>query len=61
MHAKTALAVAGAALAIPSAALAATDDTDHGALRPSGKLTHNPLLEERLVREHVRLAAARRA
>jgi Transglycosylase-like domain len=53
MHAKTALAVAGSVLAVPSAALAAVDDD---ALHPSGKLTHDPRLKHRLVREHVRLA-----
>jgi hypothetical protein len=50
---KTALAVAGSVLAMPSLALAATDDD---ALHPSGKLTHDPHLEQRLLREHVRLA-----
>ena len=54
MHAKTALAVAGSVLAVPSAALAAAPDDD--ALHPSGKLTHDPRLKHRLVREHVRLA-----
>ena len=54
MHAKTALAVAGSVLAVPSAALAAAPDKD--ALHPSGKLTHDPRLKHRLVREHVRLA-----
>ena len=51
---KTALAVAGSVLAVPSAALAAAPDT--GALHPSGKLTHDPRLKHRLVREHVRLS-----
>jgi hypothetical protein len=50
---KTALAVAGSVLAVPSAALAAASDDD--ALHPSGKLTHHPRLKHRLVREHVRL------
>jgi hypothetical protein len=54
MHAKTALAVAGSVLAVPSAALAAAPDDD--ALHPSGKLTHDPRLKHRLVRDHVRLA-----
>src|SRR4051794_30914188 len=54
MHAKTALAVAGSVLAVPSAALAAAPDDN--ALHPSGKLTHDPRLKHRLVREHVRLA-----
>ena len=51
---KTALAVAGSLLAVPSAALAAAPDDD--ALHPSGKLTHDPRLKHRLVREHVRLS-----
>ena len=55
MHAKTALAVAGSVLAVPSAALAAAPDK--GALHPSGKLTFDPRLKHRLVREHVRLDA----
>jgi hypothetical protein len=50
---KTALALAGSVLAVPSAALAAAPDED--ALHPSGKLTHDPRLKHRLVREHVRL------
>ena len=53
MHAKTALAVAVSVLAVPSAALAAAPDKD--ALHASGKLTHDPRLKHRLVREHVRL------
>ena len=53
MHAKTALAVAGSVLAVPSAALAAAPDK--GALHPSGKLTHDPRLKHKLVREHVKL------
>jgi hypothetical protein len=48
------LAVAGSVLAVPSAALAAAPDED--ALHPSGKLTHDPCLKHRLVRDHVRLA-----
>jgi hypothetical protein len=40
MHAKTALAVAGSVLAVPSAALATVPADD--ALHPSGKLTHDP-------------------
>jgi len=59
MHAKTALAVAGSVLAVPSVALAAADDThspDRGALHPSGRLTHNADLDDRLVRTHMRLA-----
>ena len=50
MHAKTALAVAGSVLAVPSAALAATDDNhapDRDALHPSGKLTHDEELKDR--------------
>ena len=60
MQAKTALAVAGSVLAVPSAALAAADDESNtpgrDALRPSGKLTHDPVLDDRLVRANVRLA-----
>jgi hypothetical protein len=51
---KTALAVAGSVLAVPSAALAVAPDDD--ALHASGKPTHDPRLKHRLVREHVRLA-----
>ena len=47
------LAVAGSVLALPSAALASADDD---ALHPSGKLTHDEGLKQRLVRENVRLA-----
>jgi hypothetical protein len=54
MHAKTALAVAGSVLAVPSAALAAAPDDD--ALHPSGKLTYDPRLKHRLGARHVRLA-----
>jgi hypothetical protein len=50
---KTALAAAGAALALPGAALAATHDD---ALRPSGKLSHDAELKERLVDTNARLA-----
>src|SRR4051812_9242535 len=60
MDAKTALAVAGSVLAVPSAALAAADHhanvTDDGALHPSGKLAQDARLKQTLVREHVRLA-----
>ena len=61
MHAKTALAVAGTVLAVPSAALAATADdestsTDRDALHPSGKLTHDEGLKDRLVRTNIRLS-----
>jgi hypothetical protein len=50
----TALAIAGSALVLPGAALAAAPDK--GALHPSGKLTHDPKLKRQLVREHVKLA-----
>jgi hypothetical protein len=60
MHAKTALAVAGSVLAVPSVALAAADDdaasTDRDALHASGKLTYDADLKARLVRENVRLS-----
>ena len=59
MHAKTALAVAGSVLAVPSAALAASADNnapDRDALRPSGKLTHDEGLKDGLVRTNVRLS-----
>ena len=59
MQAKTALAVAGSVLAVPSAALAASDNNhapDRDALHPSGKLTHDEGLDHRLVRTHLRLA-----
>jgi len=59
MHAKTALAVAGSMLAVPSAALAASADNhapDRDALHPSGKLTHDEGLKDRLVRTNVRLS-----
>jgi hypothetical protein len=54
MHSKTALAVAGSVLAVPSAALATAPADD--ALHPSGKLTHDPKLKRHLVRENLRLA-----
>lgn len=56
---KTALAVAGFVLATPSAAPAAKHDSHPagvGALHPSGKLTHDERLEDRLVRTNVRLS-----
>jgi hypothetical protein len=60
MHSKTALAVAGSVLAVPSAALAASADnnhaTDRDALHPSGKLSHDPELKGDLVRTNVRLS-----
>lgn len=60
MHAKTALAVAGALLAIPSIAPAApADDTQvpgKEALRASGRLTLDAEHRDRLVRAHLRLA-----
>src|SRR5215207_10347071 len=59
MQTKTALAVAGSVLAVPSAALAASPDNhapDRDALRPSGKLTHDEGLKDRLVRTNVRLS-----
>ena len=56
MHAKTALAVAGSVLAVPSAALAATHAPDSDALHPSGKLTHDEGLKDGLVRTNVRLS-----
>ena len=59
MHAKTALAVAGSVLAVPSAALAASADNhapDRDALHPSGKLTHDEGLKDGLVRTTVRLS-----
>jgi hypothetical protein len=52
MHAKTALAVAGSVLAVPSAALAAVPA--HDALHPSGKLNHDEELKDGLVRANVR-------
>ena len=60
MQTKTALAVAGSVLAVPGTALAAATDndrsTDRGALHPSGRLTHNPVFKDHLVRTNVRLA-----
>jgi hypothetical protein len=59
MHSKTALAVAGSVLAVPSAALAASADnhaTDRDALHPSGKLSHDAELKGGLVRTNVRLS-----
>ena len=56
MHAKTALAVAGSVLAVPSAALAANHAPDSDALHPSGKLTHDEELKDGLVRTNVRLS-----
>jgi hypothetical protein len=59
MHAKTALAVAGAVLAVPSAAFAASHNNnapDRDALRPSGKLSHDEGLKDGLVRTNVRLS-----
>jgi len=59
MQAKTALAVAGSVLAVPSAAVAASDEsssTDRDALHPSGKLSHDEGLKAHLVRTNVRLA-----
>ena len=50
MHAKTALAVAGSVLAVPSAALAANHAPDSDALHPSGKLTHDEELVEEVAR-----------
>ena len=55
MRTKTAIAAVLSALALPGAALAA-DDTDRGALRPSGKLSHDDALKDRLVGANVRLA-----
>src|SRR4051794_32200819 len=54
MHAKTALAVAGSVLAVPSAALATAPADD--ALHPSGTPTHAPELKPPLVRDTLRLA-----
>jgi hypothetical protein len=56
MPKKTAIAAVLPALMIPSAALAASDDTDHGTLRPSGRLAHDGALQDRLVRANARLA-----
>jgi hypothetical protein len=62
MQTKTALAVAGSVLAVPSTALAAAaQQTDsaapgHEALRASGRLTRDAAIQERLVRTNLRLA-----
>jgi Transglycosylase-like domain len=60
MHTKTALAVAGSVLAVPSTALAAaaqdTAPTGHDALRASGRLTLDPDHKAGLVRTNTRLA-----
>jgi hypothetical protein len=61
MQTKTALAVAGSVLAVPSTALAAAAQTDsdtpgHDALRASGRLTRDAAIQERLVRTNLRLA-----
>ena len=60
MQTKTALAVAGSVLAVPSTALAAaTHDSDtpgREALRASGRLTHDEGTKDRLVRTNLRLA-----
>ena len=62
MQTKTALAVAGSVLAVPSTALAAaaqhndSDTPGHDALRASGRLTHEPARQGRLVRTNLRLA-----
>ena len=61
MQAKTALAVAGSVLAVPSTALDAAQHTDSDtpgreALRASGRLTRYAAIQERLVRTNLRLA-----
>ena len=59
MQTKTALAVAGTVLAVPSTALAAAQDSDtagHDALRASGRLTLDADHKAGLVRKNVRLA-----
>jgi Transglycosylase-like domain len=59
MQTKTALAVAGSVLAVPSTALATAHDTDvpgHEALRASGRLTLDAHDRDRLVRANLRLA-----
>ena len=53
MRIKTALAVAGTVLASPSAALAAAHQD---VLRPSGKLSYDAELKERLIDTNARLA-----
>lgn len=59
MQTKTALAVAGSVLAVPSTALATAHDTavpGHEALRASGRLTLAAHDRDRLVRTNLRLA-----
>jgi hypothetical protein len=59
MQTKTALAVAGSVLAVPSTALAAAHDFQvpgREGLRASGRLTVGPNHRERLVRTNLRLA-----
>ena len=60
MQTKTALAVAGSVLAVPSTALAAathaSDTPGREALRASGRLTHDEASKNRLVRRNLRLA-----
>jgi Transglycosylase-like domain len=61
MQTKTAMAVAGSVLAVPSTALAATAVHDthvpgHGALRASGRPTLDAGHKHRMVRTNVRLA-----
>ena len=61
MQAKTALAVAGSVLAVPSTALDAAQHTDSDtpgreALRASGRLTRYAAIKEGLVRTNLRLA-----
>ena len=60
MQTKTALAVAGSVLAVPSTALAAaaqeTDPAGHDALRASGRLTLDAEHKAGLVRKNVRMA-----
>jgi hypothetical protein len=63
MQTKTALAVAGSVLAVPSTALAAATDDSHTpgreALHPTGRLIHDEAGKDRLVRAHLRLAHRR--
>ena len=60
MHPKTALAVAGSVLVIPTTALAAAGNdhraTGAGALHSSGRLVLATEAKDRLVRSHLRLA-----
>jgi hypothetical protein len=62
MQTKTALAVAGSVLVVPSTALAAAAQNTHSdtpgreALRASGRLTHDAATKDRLVRRNLRLA-----